>query len=358
MVNSDKKYSDNVKRKSFPLALTFAIVSAAAIIAVIVVLENTKLGSRTESITSFDQAAYDRYITKIKGLEELDAYWNIPELASEPDSAKRAAIRYGKELIVHTSEYLGPNGSVEKLSNGMNCQNCHLDAGTKVWGNNYGAVASTYPKVRARSGQMEDIEKRINDCFERSLNGKALRTDSKEMKAMVAYMHFLGKHVAKDSTPEGTGIYKISYLSRPADPVKGAGIYSEKCASCHGENGEGMLAMHQKEYTYPPLWGPNSYNSGAGLFRLSRLAGYIKYNMPYGADYLNPQMSDADCWDVGAFINSQPRPEKDISKDWPDISKKPIDHPFGPFSDGFSEKQHKYGPFGPIEKARKALKSN
>jgi thiosulfate dehydrogenase len=78
--------------------------------------------------------------------------------------------------------------------------------------------------------------------------------------------------------------------------------------------------------------------------------------MPYGADFLNPQMTDVDSWDVAAFINSQPRPTKDISKDWPDISKKPTDHPFGPYSDGFSEQQHKFGPFEPIEKARKVNK--
>ena len=86
---------------------------------------------------------------------------------------------------------------------------------------------------------------------------------------------------------------------------------------------------------------------------MSRLAGYVRYNMPYGASFLKPQISVEESWDVAAFINSQPRPGKDISKDWPDISKKPIDHPFGPYSDGFSESQHKYGPFGPIKAARK-----
>jgi thiosulfate dehydrogenase len=203
---------------------------------------------------------------------------------------------------------------------------------------------------------MEGIEKRVNDCFERSLNGRALKDDSKEMKSIVAYIKFLGKHVAKDSVPQGTGIYDLPFLSRAADPSKGSTVYSTQCASCHGASGEGMMAQNQMEYTYPPLWGPNSYNSGAGLFRLSRLAGYVKYNMPYGASYLNPQISDEDAWDVAAYINSQPRPSKDISKDWPKIAKKPIDHPFGPFSDGFTEIQHKFGPFGPIAAEKKKKK--
>lgn len=84
-----------------------------------------------------------------------------------------------------------------QITNGMNCQNCHLDAGTKVWGNNYGSVFSTYPKYRPRSGKEEDIYKRINDCFERSLNGKALALNSKEMQAIKAYIEYVGKDVKK-----------------------------------------------------------------------------------------------------------------------------------------------------------------
>lgn len=39
---------------------------------------------------------------------------------------------------------------------------------------------------------------------------------------------------------------------------------------------------------------------------------------------------------------------KDIANDWPDISRKPVDHPFGPYTDGFDERQHKYGPFAQL----------
>jgi thiosulfate dehydrogenase len=80
-----------------------------------------------------------------------------------PITAEGELIRYGRNLIANTSQYLGPRGSVAHISNGMNCQNCHLEAGTKPWGNNYGAVASTYPKFRERSGTIETIEKRVND---------------------------------------------------------------------------------------------------------------------------------------------------------------------------------------------------
>ena len=136
----------------------------------------------------------------------------------------------------------------------------------------------------------------------------------------------------------------------------GAKLYKANCAVCHGANGEGVASLNGIGYTYPPLWGEHSYNNGAGLFRLSRFAGYIKDNMPFKqASHAAPVLTDDEAWDVAAYVNSQPRPYKDLSKDWPDISKKPIDHPFGPYNDGFSEQQHKFGPFKPIEEARKKM---
>lgn len=282
-------------------------------------------------------------------------YWKAPDISILPADARGEEIRYGKELIAHTADYLGPKGKILQMSNGMNCQNCHLDAGTKPLGNNYSAVASTYPKFRARSGSEETVEKRVNDCFERSLNGDALAEDSKEMKAIVAYIQWLGTDVNKGEIPAGAGLVELPLLDRAADPLKGKILYEEKCTVCHGKDGGGMLNGEKTAWVYPPLWGNNSYNHGAGLYRLSRFAGYIKTNMPLGATADEPQLSDEEAWDIAAYVNSMERPAKDISKDWPDISKKPIDHPFGPFSDGFDEQQHKYGPFKPIREKRKNL---
>jgi thiosulfate dehydrogenase len=146
--------------------------------------------------------------------------WTAPDSTSMPAGQEGELIRYGRELIAHTSAYLGPNGKVMAMSNGMNCQNCHLDAGTRPWGNNYSAVYATYPKFRARSGSDESMVKRVNDCFERSLNGKALDSTGKEMRAIQAYMKWLGSGVNKGTTPEGAGLTKLAYLERAADPEK------------------------------------------------------------------------------------------------------------------------------------------
>lgn len=272
--------------------------------------------------------------------------WTGASANQIPVDSSGDLIRYGRTLIEKTAYYLGPKGTVAHMSNGMNCQNCHLDAGTKPWGNNYGAVASTYPKFRDRSGSVESIEKRVNDCIERSLNGHALDTGSKEMRSIVAYIKWLGSDIKKGTKPKGSGIIELKHLSRAADPAKGQLVYTGTCEKCHGKNGEGQINTDQATYLYPPLWGNNSYNTGAGLFRLSRFAGYVKNNMPNPTNYHNPQLTDEQAWDVAAFVNSQPRPVKDLSKDWPNIKKKPFDHPFGPYADNKSEAEHKYGPWG------------
>ncbi|MES2519397.1 MAG: c-type cytochrome [Bacteroidota bacterium] len=281
------------------------------------------------------------------------ADWRMIKL----DTSEQKLVKYGRELIAHTADYLGPKGSVKHISNGMNCQNCHLQAGTQPWGNNYFAVEATFPKFRERSGAVENQVKRVNDCFERSLNGKALDSNSHEMQAILAYIKWLGTDVPKKKAPRGSGIFKIKGLKRPCDPVLGKIVYEQKCQSCHQANGEGVLASDGKNFTYPPLWGKHSYNIGAGLFRISNFAGYVKYNMPYGATYERPQLSDADAWDVAAYVNSMPRPTKDLSKDWPNIASKPFDHPFGPYADSFPEKQHKFGPFKPIKEWKEQHKN-
>ena len=169
---------------------------------------------------------------KILGVQEVglqaqpvSAFWQPADVFAISNKKKSDEVLYGRDLIIHTAYYLGPRGRIAQQTNGLNCQNCHLDAGTKPFGNNYGSVASTYPKVRARSGKMESIEKRINDCFERSLNGKPLRESSKEMRAMVAYMKFLGENVPKGEKASGSGLKDLPLLARAADPQKGKAVY-------------------------------------------------------------------------------------------------------------------------------------
>jgi thiosulfate dehydrogenase len=287
----------------------------------------------------------------------LSKEWKAPDTSQLGHTQQDDLIRYGRALILHTGRFFGPHGTITPVSNGMNCGNCHIDAGTRIWGNNFSMVASTYPLYRNRSGKIETVEMRINDCFERSLNGKKLPDSAKEMKAMIAYIKWVGRDVAKGMKTKGSGIEKLPLLNRAADTLKGKIVYVTTCQRCHGKNGEGILADNRKEYLYPPLWGSNSYNVGAGIYELSKFAGYIKDNMPFGTTFASPQLTLEQAWDVAAYVNSQPRPSKNLTMDWPDISNKPFDYPFGPYTDSFSPRQHKYGPFAPIQQSHKKTHS-
>jgi thiosulfate dehydrogenase len=270
-----------------------------------------------------------------------DSLWQAPDTSAMPNHQ----VRYGRKLIANTSYYLGPQGTVAAISNGMNCQNCHLNAGTKPFANNFGSVASLYPKFRARSGGLESVEKRINDCIQRSLNGQPLDSLSEEMRAMVAYILWVGKDVAKGKKAEGSGLKDIAFLNRSADTLKGKIIYEKQCRVCHQKNGKGMPLGSGRGFAFPPLWGDKSFNTAAGLFRLSNFAKYVRANMPQGATYSQPILTEEEAWDVAAYIISQPRPHKEFKNDWPKIETKPFDHPFGPYADTLSEVEHKYGPW-------------
>lgn len=347
---NEKDTSKLIKSINSLLVLLVGVVIVMVALVVYITLK-PKGNEINEDLLVTETAASDESNAPIvlESLDQSTDLWSAPNDSELPDGKLGDEIKYGRELIAHTAEYFGPNGSVKHLTNGLNCQNCHLDAGTKPWGNNYGSVASTYPKLRGRSGKVESVFKRISDCFERSLNGTAPDSNSREMKAMKAYMLWLGKDVPKGQKAKGSGIFNLAFLDRPINPENGKKVYEAKCQSCHQADGQGLPNAEKTAYMYPPLWGDLSYNHGAGLYRMSRFAGYVKANMPLGASYSNPMLSDEESWDVAGYVNTQRRPDKDLSKDWPDISKKSFDHPFGPYSDPFLEEQHKFGPFQPIK---------
>ena len=290
-----------MKQHWFPILL-FIIIA-------VVIVDKSIIGYKK---TQEENKAFKAYVAT----EAVDTVWrgyNKTQIPVNTESGK--LIMYGHELIANTAFYLGPKGTVTHTTNGMNCQNCHLDGGTIPYGNNFGKVFATYPLFRARNNGVQTIYNRVNDCFERSLNGKALDSTTREMKAIYAYMKWLGDEIPKGMVRGGTSIMKLKYLDRAAEPVKGKAVYTLKCQACHGDNGQGMPNAGTTGFIYPPLWGEHSYNDGAGLFRLSSFAGFVKNNMPFGTNYHDPNLSDEEAWDLAAFVNSQPRPHKDQRAD-------------------------------------------
>lgn len=291
------------------------------------------------------------------------AQWSVPDVSKLPDDDWGRTVRYGHDLTSKTASLIGPEvkDHAHRFSgNNLNCQSCHIDAGTKQFGLPFVGVFADFPNYRARSGSVGTIEDRINGCMTRSMNGKPLPLQSREMVAIVAYMKFLSTGVPVGAKTAGRGPGTMPELTRAADPRRGAAIYAKTCAGCHGDNGLGQRAGKVGDaqgYSVPPLWGPDSFNDGAGMGRLITAANFAHNNMPDGTTWKSPVLSAPDAWDVAAYLEAKPRPHKaGLDKDFPNRAQKPVDTAYGPYADALPPSQHKFGPFKPIRAADAALK--
>jgi thiosulfate dehydrogenase len=290
------------------------------------------------------------------------APWTVPDADRLPNDNWGKMVRYGRDLVAKTYAMIGPEVSDAAhrfAGNNLACQSCHLEAGTKEFGLPFRGVYAAFPNYRARSGAVGTIEDRIEECMTRSMNGKPLPPGSPEMTALVAYMKFLSDGRPVGEPTQGRGAGRMQELTRAADPEHGNEVYAQTCAACHGTNGQGQRVGQvgdAKGYTFPPLWGNDSFNDGAGMDRLIGAANFIHGNMPNGTTWKAPVLSQQDAWDVAAYVQSQPRPQKpDLERDYPIRLQKPADNGYGPYADGFSQQQHQLGPFAPIRAAVKDL---
>ncbi|UTW61870.1 c-type cytochrome [bacterium SCSIO 12741] len=262
-----------------------------------------------------------------------------------------ALIRYGHDIVMNTSSFIGPaNPDPTKVyaGNNLSCKNCHLDGGTKPHAAPFVGIANRYPKYMSREDQVADLHQRVNGCMERSMNGRKFPPESKELKAIVAYMEWLSKDVPSTVSVQGRGFAEVKIPNRKVDLHKGKDLFAQKCASCHGSEGQGV-SSGENQYSFPPLAGDDTYNNGAGMHRVLTAARFLKANMPLGATSENPILSDEEAYDLAGYINSLKHPKKSgLEKDFPDLKQKPVSTPYGPFPDHFSQEQHQYGPFPEI----------
>ena len=286
-----------------------------------------------------------------------------PDIDALPDDAYGKMVRYGRQLTERTFAHIGPEVKEPKMrfaGNNLACTSCHQAGATKPFAMPWVGVHASFPQYRAREDALSTVEERVNGCMERSMAGRALPLDSREMKAFVAYVHFLSRDVPTGARVEGQGVVPLKAPNRRADLQAGKQIYAEKCASCHQADGQGLRAGPPGSatgYTFPPLWGKDTFNNGAGMNRLLTAAAFIRANMPLGATHAQPQLSDDEAYDVAAFVLSQPRPVKrGLERDFPARWNKPVDAAFPPYVDGAPADQHKYGPFPPLQENMKRLK--
>ena len=318
------------------------------------VLQDTEINSMLRFMTTLADA---QRTTAPAIDEQSDAAWPPPS-SKMPPGAQGELVRYGELLLTKTYAVIGPGANDPAMrysGNALNCTSCHQDNGTKKFGLSWMGVSQRYPQYRAREDQEQGLEARINGCFERSLNGKALPVESREMKAMVAYIDWLSQGIPKNAG--GLGTPKFQGPNRRADLVSGEAVYARACMSCHGESGEGYPSISSDAsggYVAPALWGPNSYNNGAGMNRLLTAAAFVHSNMPLGTRWNHPALTKEDTYDVAGYLSSKQRPQMSgLEKDYPKLEKKAVDCPYPPYADNFPQDQHQYGPFQPIQEARK-----
>jgi thiosulfate dehydrogenase len=224
-----------------------------------------------------------------------------PDEADIPDGPFGDAVRAGLAIFrdpgTHAAPYVG---------NGLSCTNCHLDDGRRAASAPMWAAYPLYPMYRSKNYTVNTIELRTQGCFRFSMNGTPPPADSEIMVNLVSYFFWLSQYAPigvelpgrlYPDVPEPAGGYDIN---------RGEALYASYCAACHGADGRGIKAGGGPGYQFPPLWGADSYNWGAGMQKLSTAAGFIKANMPYG---LRNALTDQEAWDLASFINSQERPQ-------------------------------------------------
>jgi thiosulfate dehydrogenase len=224
-----------------------------------------------------------------------------------PDLPDGGLIAYGYELVARTFGAIGPevgDPAMRFAGNSLACQNCHLDGGTNRTGLPLVGVFKTYPKFLARDGHVVSLPERLNDCMTRSMNGRKLPDDSRQMAALLAYMRFIGDPPPVYAEPAPPA-------SLPAEAGRGAEVFATVCAACHQANGLGLRwgsVNDGRGYRFPPLWGPDSFNDGAGMDQYQHIVGFVYRNMPRGVDPVHPQLSLQQAWDVASYVLAMPRP--------------------------------------------------
>ncbi|MFT4862647.1 MAG: thiosulfate dehydrogenase [Pseudohongiellaceae bacterium] len=282
----------------------------------------------------------------------LSSMWLLKDSVSEAAFTAEPSVEYGRALIRETAALLGPgheNPAMRFSGSSMDCASCHLDTGTRTGTLSLMQSVNSYPRFSGRDGGERDLYDRINGCMTRSMNGSEIARDSVEMVSMVMYIENLNQQYNAMGETRKQVIEPPTFAEpeRAADLAAGELVYNLRCSICHGGNGQGLAASQdlKEGYLFPPLWGADSYNNGAGMTRLLTAAKFIKARMPLG----QPDLSDDEAYDVAAYMNSNDRPQRpNLELDYPDLTKKPVDSPYPPYADSFPIEQHRLGPFGPI----------
>lgn len=262
----------------------------------------TSLGACRGGTTATPDDSTERLVARDARLEMVQHLPRDPHTDSIPgDERRAAAIRLGRQIVQDPARY-----APQYTGNDLACTNCHMNGGQRDRALPWVGVAGTFPQYRAREARLISLEDRIQNCFERSINGTAPPYESPEMMAVAAYITWLAEGLPVGESPEWRGKNRIPREHQIAiaelDTERGRTLYDAQCASCHGVDGQGVdLGVARPG----PLWGPRSWSDGAGAARIYTLAGYIRYAMPL----TDPgSLTDEESQQIAAYINSHERP--------------------------------------------------
>ena len=222
-----------------------------------------------------------------------------PTEIAMPDGEFGKIVRQGEQIFLHTRQNAGAY-----VGNDLDCASCHLDAGRRansapMWG-----AFVAYPAFRTKDGAVNTFAARIQGCFSYSMNGKPPPLGDPVLVALESYAYWLAKGAPVGTKMAGAGYPRLPTPALPADYARGQHVYDANCALCHGADGQGQASGGRP--AFPALWGPDSFNWGAGMHQVGNAAGFIKANMPLSQAYT---LSDQEAWDVAMFIDSHERPQ-------------------------------------------------
>lgn len=228
----------------------------------------------------------------------LRATFTPPPPDAIPEGPFGDAVRLGKNIFNDTQTY-----ARAYVGNGLNCVNCHLDEGRKPNSAPLWAAYGMFPAYRDKNHKVNTYEDRLSGCFRFSMNGKAPPPGSKELVALMSYSYWLAKGAPTGVELPGRGYPKLEDPLQTPDAKRGQALFEANCAICHGADGQGTQVKGR--YVFPPLWGKNSFNGGAGMSQDHNAAAFIKANMPLGQGGL---LKDQEAWDLARYMNSHARP--------------------------------------------------
>lgn len=222
-----------------------------------------------------------------------------PPESAIPDDAFGAMVREGELIFTHTRQYAGAY-----VGNGLTCEDCHLDAGRQPGSAPLWAAYVRYPRYRSKNDMVNSYADRLRGCFRFSMNGTPPPPDGTMIKALTAYSYWLATGAPTGVNLPGAGYADPGKPAQEPSYDRGQVVFNSDCALCHGGNGQGQKALGQ--YVFPPLWGPDSFNWGAGMAEVNNAAAFIKANMPFS---LGGSLTSQQAWDVALFMDSHERPQ-------------------------------------------------